>query len=195
MKHEIDCRKRQVEKKSGEEFHRCISKDSQHYKQGVDDSICAMCPVRVLLDKKKKPDVVELPVLGSQQYPPCEYRLTDQKCAVSGLPTSPEQCNACAVESIEHSETFMGKTMKYARAMRRWVAAGRPERSEERVEHLLETHCRGCRMFDENRQVCNACGCSMKKSLPAIKNKLKMATEGCPLGRFVADVGMDKGSV
>lgn len=84
--------------------------------------------------------------------------------------------------------TFPDKMKNYASAVKKWVAAGRPVRSDERVKEILNDHCRTCRLFDREKQACNSCGCSVNESPFPLGNKLKMATEKCPLGQFDSEV-------
>ena len=69
---------------------------------------------------------------------------------------------------------------RYSQALRRWIAAGRPVRSDHRVQAIFETCCQPCEHFDANRQVCKLCGCRVRPSGSALANKLKLATERCP---------------
>lgn len=70
--------------------------------------------------------------------------------------------------------------MRYGNAVTRWIAAGRPVRSENRVREIFDTLCRPCEHFDAQRQTCRLCGCHVRRSGSAFANKLKMATERCP---------------
>jgi len=69
---------------------------------------------------------------------------------------------------------------RYGNAMRRWIAAGRPVRSDARVQEIFDTLCRTCEHFSVSRQTCKLCGCRVRRSGAAFLNKLKMATERCP---------------
>ena len=72
------------------------------------------------------------------------------------------------------------KVFKYGRAMVRWIARGRPVRSDARVQEIFDTFCRPCRHFDAEKQTCQLCGCRVRRDGPAAANKLRMATERCP---------------
>lgn len=190
-----ECRKRQVERRKGEVVHRCINRQADHYRQPVDASACNSCPVRVLLEKahKKAPTKVQLPVVDTSDYPTCEFRFknpNDQTpmCGVTGLKTDKDICTRCAKDSKMETARLIDKVMNYQAAVRKWVGAGRPERTDAEIEQIYEEHCSGCSMFDKERQVCNSCGCPANKHQPALRNKLRMATEACPLGRFPAKV-------
>jgi hypothetical protein len=67
-------------------------------------------------------------------------------------------------------------------ATAKWWKAGRPTRSEEEMDSILEDKCRPCKYFSEDRGKprCKICGCTLQKN--GIVSKLKMATESCPKG-------------
>jgi hypothetical protein len=67
----------------------------------------------------------------------------------------------------------------YAKAVRRWNDAGRPVRSQQRVREIYERHCRPCMFFNDGH--CSICKCHCNTSGVALANKLKMATERCPI--------------
>ncbi|MCL4194323.1 MAG: hypothetical protein KJZ87_21480, partial [Thermoguttaceae bacterium] len=73
-----------------------------------------------------------------------------------------------------------GRMIRYGQAVSRWIAAGRPTRSAERVRQVFETHCRPCEHFDPATQTCRLCGCHVAPAGPAYRNKIGMATERCP---------------
>jgi hypothetical protein len=185
-----DCRKRQVERRGDETLHRCVHKQADAYRQPVDASVCDSCPMRVFVEqRRKKGKLPGLPVIDTSGFPSCEFRSrsgSEAKCSVTNLTVSKEQCNGCAAESKTATAKILGKAVNYAKALRRWVAAGRPERTDAEIEQLFDDHCSKCSMFQNG--VCNSCGCPASKDQPAIRNKLRMATEKCPLGQFPAKV-------
>jgi len=189
-----DCRKRQVERRQGETMHRCINKQADQYRQHVDASICDSCPVRVFIEQKKKKEAANpklengLPIVQLGNLPPCEFRHNGRTCGVTALPIDEEICNRCAADTKDAVANLLNKAVNYATAMRKWVAAGSPVRTDEEISAIFDEHCNKCAMFDKVRGVCNSCGCPASKDQPAIRNKLKMATEACPLGRFPAKV-------
>lgn len=69
----------------------------------------------------------------------------------------------------------------YARALARWTAAGMPTREQAEVERL-EAVCRACEHYRKGR--CTKCGCCVSKSRAAWRNKIKMATENCPVEKW-----------
>lgn len=188
------CRKRQVELRDGEETYRCVNKKADAYKNTVDASICDVCPVRRAMREaaeKPKPKPGQLPIVDTNSWASCEFRFKKGEqptCGVTGLGVDKEICGRCAKDSYNETPNMLKKIMNYSAAVRRWFAAGRPERTEAEIKEIFETHCSKCSMFDKQRQVCNSCGCPASKEQPAIRNKLRMATEECPLGRFAARV-------
>lgn len=187
-----ECRKRQVERRGDEKVERCINKNADAYRTVVDSSICDSCPVRVFIERKKKrgKQLGDLPIIETGNYPSCEFRTgrAEKRCGVTDLPVDPDKCNRCAKESKMETAKLLEKPMNYLAAVRKWFAAGKPERTDEEIKEIYEKHCSGCRMFDKERQVCNSCGCPASTTQPALRNKLRMATEECPLGQFPAKV-------
>ena len=177
-----DCRKRQVEKSGSEIILRCINKAASAYKGVVEDSICDVCPVKVMMLGAKS-----LPIIDPEALPPCEYRVNDKTCMVTGLGITKEICNACVAETKTHTASLPDKLINYASSVRRWVASGRPVRSDERVAEIFRDHCSGCKMYDEEKRACKSCGCAVNNSSVPLANKLKMATESCPLNQFEAE--------
>lgn len=168
-----NCIKRQREESDQGTQHRCLNKRADPYLQIVDDRVCESCPVKVLLSRS-------LPVFNG---PPCEFR-QGSSCGVTGLPVDKDICTRCVKEAKDEMATLGDKISNYASAVRRWVAAGRPVRSDKQVAEIYENHCSGCQMFDAEKQACKSCGCAVSKGSFPLTNKLKMATESCPLGRF-----------
>lgn len=72
----------------------------------------------------------------------------------------------------------------YAQAVSAWIAAGRPERTQEQVESVLKI-CGECEHFTTRYGLgrCLKCGCNVSKG-PALVNKARMATESCPVGKW-----------
>ena len=71
----------------------------------------------------------------------------------------------------------------YVAAIRRWRKAGRPRRSDAEVDFLLAI-CRACPLYDADKKRCRQRGCRATASKTALVNKLRMATESCPIGRW-----------
>lgn len=187
-----ECRKRQVERRGDEVKHRCIHKKADTYRQHVSESVCASCPLRDYIEKSRESKVGKkapksLPIVDTSDYPSCEFRFAkvgQPICVVTNLGVDKEICRRCTKGEKMETASLKDKVINYSKALRKWVAAGRPERSDERVQQLFDEHCSKCSMFDKKKGVCNSCGCPSNTDQPAIRNKLKMATEHCPLGRF-----------
>lgn len=85
---------------------------------------------------------------------------------------------------------------RYAAAVSRWKAAGYPTRSVQEVAEIFEKHCKVCPRFSQRSGEsgrCTVCGCNLRSSsrsagrsflglLDTLTNKIRMATEHCPLG-------------
>ena len=96
----------------------------------------------------------------------------------------------CNPGSLKESST--GRLGRYARALKRWVGAGKPVRNDEEVARLLAI-CKACDYFDP-RGKCVLCGCYVNVGKNAAFNKLRMATESCPADppRWDAEVIVDE---
>jgi len=71
----------------------------------------------------------------------------------------------------------------YATAVAKYIAAGRPNRTDEEVRSLLAI-CKRCEYFNKKRGECTQCGCCVNQRRHAWWNKLRMATESCPIGKW-----------
>jgi hypothetical protein len=202
----VDCRKRQKEIYKGTEQNRCINKEAELHLEIVDMDQCAACPVRVLMQQGAKPceanrliaqeqkireqKANQLLVINPQDgdYPQCpfryEHKSNNQYCSITGLEVNPEICNRCDAETREHEAEFGDKVKNYFGAIRRWVAMGRPTRSQEEINELFENHCKGCERYDKEKHACKNCGCTVSTDSHPLANKLAMKSEHCPLGRF-----------
>ena len=85
--------------------------------------------------------------------------------------------------------SVLNRAGAYGVAVGRWIKAGRPTRSPERVLTIFQTHCQPCAYFNVHNQTCNQCGCRVRSSGAAFRNKLAMATESCPVGQWEAEPG------
>jgi hypothetical protein len=68
-------------------------------------------------------------------------------------------------------------------AIGKWTKAGKPVRSQQRVNELLAI-CKVCPYMSTAKggaTYCGKCGCPINDGMDAMKNKLAMATEACPL--------------
>lgn len=74
-----------------------------------------------------------------------------------------------------------GTVTRYMLAVRKWIAAGRPKRSDDEVQEILAV-CAECKSFDGKR--CAICKCHINDKRSAMLNKARMATEHCPEGKW-----------
>lgn len=192
-----ECSKRQREVNLGVEQHRCINREAETFRELVVIEQCDVCPVKKLLPQKKPCNVQPCKSCGQsatldlyrEGWPPCVYRQFQGEqavCQVTGLPVDHDICNRCDETAREKTAGWGDKFVTYPAAIRKWVASGCPVRTEEEVQEIFETHCSKCDRFDKGNQACLACGCSISLGGNPLTNKLKMATEECPLGRFAA---------
>lgn len=100
---------------------------------------------------------------------------------------------ACANPAPTASPGIVQQGWNYTKAVARWIAAGRPVRSNERVREIFETLCQRCEHFDAGHGSCRLCGCRVRRDGPAFTNKLRMATERCPMNppKWVEEVHVD----
>jgi hypothetical protein len=111
-------------------------------------------------------------------------------CTASNIKITFAECEKCLIDleqvtPKEESEILefptVGKQIQtYWRALKKWVAAGRPERSNEEVAKIHTNHCSQCDWYDVEAQRCKGCGCKVRPAGVATLNKIKMATEHCP---------------
>ncbi len=80
--------------------------------------------------------------------------------------------------------SFTERAARYSRAVRRWIAAGRPVRPDAEVEQVFKTHCQPCGHYDAEKKACVICGCRVRRGGVALVNKIRMATEHCPIGEW-----------
>ena len=91
-----------------------------------------------------------------------------------------EDCRRCTRNEPPKTPPLAARIVSYAEAVARWIAAGRPTRSEEEVKTIYETHCKPCPWREWGTDICRGCGCYVTDHGLAVSNKIKMATEHCP---------------
>ncbi len=85
--------------------------------------------------------------------------------------------------------SMIGRAANFIAAEARWIAAGSPMRTEAAVLQIYD-QCSGCDQFTpagEGRAWCKSCGCRLSNQVEPL-NKIALATEGCPLAKWSADV-------
>jgi len=169
------CKKRQEENYKGEKLKRCIEKTSEHYMSHVAHGDCHLCIFRQkTYPTTKKP---------SDKF--CPHRLFGPKsdtCGLTAHTVNDETCNRCEEETTRLQATSFDKVKHYYNAIRTWVANGKPTRTQEEVDRIHDEYCVKCDMYDKETNSCKNCGCKVSKGSFPLLNKLKMATETCPLG-------------
>jgi len=132
-------------------------------------------------------------------------RCNNPACIYCGCFVEPKRCQQClddplserparlqptrkhrARKSVTQDDTppdppnLIRRVFSYTEAVARWMVAGRPERPDKEVERIFHQHCKTCKWFDPERQLCRGCGCRVAEDGVAVLNKIKMATENCP---------------
>lgn len=75
------------------------------------------------------------------------------------------------------------QAVSYAKAVAGWLAEGRPVRPPAEIERIFSI-CQACDRYDRQGSRCLRCGCRVNESDQAWKNKIAMATQSCPLGKW-----------
>lgn len=83
-------------------------------------------------------------------------------------------------EIITKPPSLVKRICGYRKAVKKWTAAGKPVRTDEEVQRIYKEHCSECEHFN-TKGSCQICGCRVDKSAGALTNKIRMATENCPL--------------
>ncbi len=133
------------------------------------------CPCRAYLNFLDKDGILHL----------------DTRCTLLDRKVCFEECDKCILDmekvgaGKEEAEVptlpgFGKQLSNYWTALRKWIAAGRPERSSEEVARLHREFCSQCSWFDSESSRCKGCGCNVKPAGAALLNKIRMATEHCP---------------
>ena len=145
---------------------RCWNKKCDIYRSLVTDADCDKCHFKSVRETQ-----------------PCTGK---EKITTIEEPECPE-CGKAVEEFMEkHPDGMVAnfrkmsrKALKYSTALKRWIAAGRPVRSEDEVATIHEI-CKKCDLYDSEHGSCKGCGCRVNISKVAVVNKIKMATEHCP---------------
>ena len=83
---------------------------------------------------------------------------------------------------MNETRNIFNLAYRYTRALSRWIKEGRPVREEGEIKRIFETHCKPCEDYDGT--VCHHCGCRVNLTKAAMLNKIAMATEECPMGKW-----------
>lgn len=187
----LPCDKRQTVVKRNSEgettLFRCLNKQCGMHGHEVDAGVCSRCPVRVVQHQRPCPQKTP-PVPDNQQVTTQEFMdVSDaevlQMIKDAGLDASEITDNTPNGEP-QNFPPLSIQLWTYKEALIRWNKAGRPTRSQAEVERIHEKCCKPCEWYDKEKQRCKGCGCKVTIGSVAVFNKLKMATEKCPKGKF-----------
>lgn len=106
----------------------------------------------------------------------------DGKVLVPPLDQLPP-CGQSAFEADDDGPPLAAQAVGYAKALARWIAAGRPTRPPALVQQIYQV-CTACDRFDPGGDRCRLCGCRVNQHQGGWRNKIAMATESCPLGKW-----------
>lgn len=106
--------------------------------------------------------------------------ITVECCGLASPRSSAEKAVSKPNGTVQ-SKSLKAKVSRYAIAVKRWIASGRPKRSDDEVASIVGI-CESCDKFDKSR--CALCGCHVNKSRYGMRNKARMKTESCPLGKW-----------
>lgn len=109
---------------------------------------------------------------GAANWPIAKREQLRAKAVAMGLVDSPE--------SDQPLPPLIIRGLNFASAMARWTLAGFPRRAPEEIAARLAV-CESCPHFAKNH--CTHCGCACVET-DQILNKLALATETCPDGRW-----------
>lgn len=93
----------------------------------------------------------------------------------------PLRCRCGATYAEPSQPSLLQQAGSYVAAVTGWVASGSPLRSQEEVDRLLAI-CQACEHYRAG--VCVLCGCTVDRRRSGWRNKLAMATESCPAGKW-----------
>jgi len=102
---------------------------------------------------------------------------------------TPEQKAAAEKQRIEVLEA--GKQLgwkaehaiKYAAALLRWIAAGRPTRTAGEVAEIVVI-CEQCQHYEAGSGRCKVCGCKVHTPGMIVLSKAALGTERCPKDKW-----------
>lgn len=88
------------------------------------------------------------------------------------------------LDNTKPPKDLIDKAKTLIPAIRKWVAAGSPVRTQPEIDTAY-TICLGCEFYQPQGHetgTCNKCGCYVNRT--GLLNKIKMATENCPLSKW-----------
>ncbi len=136
------------------------------------------------------------PLKFESEWPVCAYLETANelnpdgsikikaRCSITQRLIDPDTCNQCngdiSLISPKEYPAVVQELKTYAIAVKNWVGAGRPIRTDAEVEAIHSQYCSQCDWYDKDQQRCKGCGCKAKAEGAALLNKIKMSTQHCP---------------
>lgn len=186
----LSCNKRQkiVKRAANEITYRCMNKECGFHGGKVDEGICSRCPVRSVAHKKPCADSKlrrgeskksNPNVITTEEMLEIDTEEIREMVKDAGLDLE-EFDKATEAEGTPEYPALSMQVWLYKEALLRWNKAGRPKRTDEEVENILNTHCKNCDWYDPDKKRCRGCGCRVTESSIAAVNKIRMATEHCP---------------
>lgn len=117
--------------------------------------------------------------------PPRDKNYVTISLAISSLHSAGDSTGARKLleESKSLLRTVTRTVSNWREANKRWEAAGKPVRTDEEVQEIIQI-CEGCEHYNAKAKQCKLCGCFCRKKGMARFNKPKMATESCPIGKW-----------
>jgi hypothetical protein len=113
--------------------------------------------------------------------PECRVRIT-----LAEDPAGRKVHHQCPPQQPPKRPNIVRRALTYAQAIRRWERAGRPVRSDEEVAAILGEQCMPCTWYIDGSCHHRNCGCRVNQNKTPLTNKLRMATESCPIGKWSA---------
>jgi hypothetical protein len=99
----------------------------------------------------------------------------------AGKPTTLKDCERCQAGD---SPGYLKQLRNYAHATTAWVKNDMPSRSDAEVMDILNNKCMPCEHYEKSKGRCRVGGCRLNLSATAVANKIRMATEHCPKGKW-----------
>src|SRR5690606_33576924 len=99
------------------------------------------------------------------------------------------KCKVCGHEALRNTNTWtwpkcgvwsqdiVSLYQRYLREKEVWKLAGKPERSQEEIDLIINLYCKPCNRYNAVTGQCGKCGC-------VLTYKVKMATSQCPEGKW-----------
>ncbi len=118
----------------------------------------------------------------NQSSPRYKRQVTSDDCGrCKGLiQEEPDEPEAIVTDKPPKTPNLGRRILTYTQAVAEWIAAGKPERTDEEVQRIFKEHCEKCTWRKKRANICRGCGCRVAAYGMAVTNKIKMATQHCP---------------